>query len=407
MEHREVRGVCGQPAVLSNRARESFIVKYVVCIPDGCSDLPVPELDGATPLEAARTPVLDALAARGQVGLAQVIPPGMPPGSDVGNMSIFGYDPTRYHTGRSPIEAAALGLTLTPDQVAYRCNLVTVTDDGIMADFSGGHPDSALAAEVIAALDAELGGEVSFHAGVQYRHTMIAPAEWADAVCTPPHELSDLPVVGPQGPAGPKLAALEEASRSVVPRFGLKANRIWLWGQGFQPEMPSFREMHGVKAGMVSAVDLVRGIGALTGMTVANVPGATAWYDTNYEGKRDAALAGLADGADLYAIHVEASDEAGHEGNVAEKVRCLENWDQRILAGLIDGLDQMGPWRLLLLPDHATPLTTRSHIDDPVPYLIVDSEIDGPGGVYTEQGAASAEVVPGHHLMGRLLARAS
>ncbi|MYH73163.1 MAG: phosphoglycerate mutase [Acidimicrobiia bacterium] len=407
MEHREVRGVCGQPAVLSNRARESFIVKYVVCIPDGCSDLPVPELDGATPLEAARTPVLDALAARGQVGLAQVIPPGMPPGSDVGNMSIFGYDPTRYHTGRSPIEAAALGLTLTPDQVAYRCNLVTVTEDGIMADFSGGHPDSALAAEVIAALDAELGGEVSFHAGVQYRHTMIAPAEWADAVCTPPHELSDLPVVGPQGPAGPKLAALEEASRSVVPRFGLKANRIWLWGQGFQPEMPSFREMHGVKAGMVSAVDLVRGIGALTGMTVANVPGATAWYDTNYEGKRDAALAGLADGADLYAIHVEASDEAGHEGNVAEKVRCLENWDQRILAGLIDGLDQMGPWRLLLLPDHATPLTTRSHIDDPVPYLIVDSEIDGPGGVYTEQGAASAEVVPGHHLMGRLLARAS
>ena len=135
-------------------------------------------------------------------------------------------------------------------------------------------------------------------------------------------------------------------------------------------------------------------------------PGPTAWYDTNYEGKRDAALAGLADGADLYVIHVEASDEAGHEGNVAEKVRCLENWDQRILAGLVDGLNQMGPWRLLLLPDHATPLTTRSHIDDPVPYLIVDSEVDGPGGVYTEQGAASTEVVPGHHLMGRLLSRA-
>ena len=381
-------------------------MKYVVCIPDGCSDLPVPELDGATPLEAAHTPVLDALAARGQVGLAQVIPPGMPPGSDVGNMSIFGYDPVRYHTGRSPIEAAALGLTLAPDQVAYRCNLVTVTDEGIMADFSGGHPDSARAAEVIAALDAELGGEVSFHAGVQYRHTMVAPAEWADAVCIPPHELSDQPVVGPQGPAGPKLAALEQASRSVVPRFGLKANRIWLWGQGFQPEMPSFREMHGVEAGMVSAVDLVRGIGALTGMTVANVPGATAWYDTNYEGKRDAALAGLAGGADLYVIHVEASDEAGHEGNVAEKVRCLENWDQRILAGLVDGLNQMSPWRLLLLPDHATPLTTRNHIDDPVPYLIVDSEVDGPGGVYTEQGAATAEVVPGHRLMGRLLARA-
>ena len=380
-------------------------MKYVVCIPDGCADLPVPELEGATPLEVANTPVLEALAARGTVGLAEVIPPGMPAGSDVGNMSIFGYDPARYHTGRSPIEAAALGLTLTPDQVAYRCNLVTVTGDGVMADFAGGHPDSDRAAEVIAALDAESGGEVSFHAGVQSRHTMIAPAEWADAVCTPPHELSDQMVVGPQGPAGPKLAALEEVSRSVVPRFGLKANRIWLWGQGFQPDMPSFREMHGVEAGMVSAVDLVRGIGALTAMTVANVPGATAWYDTDYEGKRDAALAGLADGADLYVIHVEASDEAGHEGNVAEKVRCLENWDQRILAGLVDGLDQMGPWRLLLLPDHATPLATRSHIDDPVPYLMVDSEVDGPGGVYTEQGAASAEVVPGHHLMTRLLTR--
>ncbi len=380
-------------------------MKYVVCIPDGCADLPVPELDGATPLEAAHTPVLAALAARGWVGRAQVIPPGMPAGSDVGNMSIFGYDPARYHTGRSPIEAAAMGLTLAPEQVAYRCNLVTVTTDGIMADFAGGHPDSSRAAEVIAALDDELGGEVSFHAGVQYRHTMIAPAEWADAECVPPHELSDRPVVGPRGPAGPRLAALEEESRSVVTRFDLAANQIWLWGQGFQPDMPSFREMHGVEAGMVSAVDLVRGIGALTGMAVVDVAGATAWYDTNYEGKRDAALSGLAAGADLYAIHVEASDEAGHEGNVAEKVRCLENWDRRILAGLVEGLDGMGRWRLLLLPDHATPLTTRSHTDDPVPYLLVDSEIDGPGGVYTEQGAAAAELVPGHRLMGRLLAQ--
>ncbi len=378
-------------------------MKYVVCIPDGCSDLPVPELGGATPLEAAHTPVIDSLAARGTVGLAQVIPPGMPPGSDVGNMSIFGYDPTRYHTGRSPIEAAALGLTLTSEQVAFRCNLVTVTGDGIMADFSGGHPDSERAAEAIAALDAELGGEVSFHAGVQYRHTMIAPADWADAECTPPHEMSDLPVVGPQGPAGPKLAALETASRSVLARFDLKATQIWLWGQGFQPVMPSFQEMHGVDAGLVSAVDLVRGIGVLTEMTVTNVPGATAWYDTDYEGKRDAALDGLASGADLYVIHVEASDEAGHEGNVEEKVRCLENWDRRILADLVEGLDKMGPWRLLLLPDHATPLTLRGHVDDPVPYLLVDSETDGPGGTYTERGVSTAEPVPGHHLMPTLL----
>ncbi len=378
-------------------------VKYVVCIPDGCADLPVPELGGATPLEAARTPVLDALAARGKVGLAQVIPPGLPAGSDVGNMSIFGYDPCQYHTGRSPIEAAALGLRLTSEQVAYRCNLVTVSDDGVMADFAGGHPNSETAAKAIAALDAELSGEVRFHAGVQYRHTMIAPADWADAECIPPHELSDKPVVGPQGTAAPKLAALEEASREVLSRFDMKANRIWLWGQGFQPDMPSFRKKHGVEAGLVSAVDLVRGIGVLTEMTVTNVEGATAWYDTNYEGKRDAALAGLAAGADLYAIHVEASDEAGHEGNVEEKVRCLENWDSRILADLVVGLDKMGPWRLLLLPDHATPLTLRNHTDDPVPYLLVDSQHDGPGGTYTEQGAADTELVAGHQLMPRLL----
>ncbi len=378
-------------------------MKYVVCIPDGCADLPVPELEGATPLEAAHTPVLDALAARGTVGLAQVIPPGMPAGSDVGNMSIFGYDPACYHTGRSPIEAAALGLKLTPQQVAYRCNLVTVTDNGIMADFSGGHPTSEAAAEVIWALDAELGGEVSFYAGVQYRHTMVAPASWADAQCTPPHEITDKPVVVPVGPAAAKLAALEAASEPIVRRFGLKANRIWLWGQGFQPKMPSFATKHGVYAGMVTAVDLVRGIGVLTQMTISDVPGATGWYDTNYEGKRDAALAGLHAGADLYVIHVEASDEAGHEGNVAEKVRCLENWDSRILAGLIEGLDDMGPWRLLLLPDHATPLTLRGHTDQPVPYLLVDSEHDGPGGIYTERGAADTELVQGHHLMSRLL----
>jgi len=183
----------------------------------------------------------------------------------------------------------------------------------------------------------------------------------------------------------------------------MKANRIWLWGQGFQPDMPSFRKKHGVEAGLVSAVDLVRGIGVLTEMTVTNVEGATAWYDTNYEGKRDAALAGLAAGADLYAIHVEASDEAGHEGNVEEKVRCLENWDSRILADLVVGLDKMGPWRLLLLPDHATPLTLRNHTDDPVPYLLVDSQHDGPGGTYTERGASNTEIIAGHQLMSRLL----
>ncbi len=378
-------------------------MKYVVCIPDGCADEPVPALDGRTPLEVAHMPTLTRLAARGTVGRAQVIPEGLPPGSDVGNMSILGYDPALYHNGRASIEAAAMGLHLAPGEVAYRCNLVTVAGDGTMVDFAGGHPPSAAAAEVVGALQATLGGEVAFHAGVQYRHIMVAPADWAAADCTPPHDITGRPAVPPTGPAAPRLQALMDASREVLERFDLEATQVWFWGQGTSPQMPSFADRYGRTAGLVSAVDLVRGLGVLTGMEVVTVPGATAWYDTNYEGKRDAALAALAAGADLFVIHVEASDEAGHAGNVAEKVRSLENWDRRILTDLVAGLDELGPWRLLLLPDHATPLELRTHTSDPVPYLLADSATGGPGGVYTETATAGAPVVAGHRLMAELL----
>ena len=380
-----------------------MVVKYVVCIPDGCADEPVPALDGRTPLEVASMPTLRRLAARAEVGRARVIPEGLAPGSDVGNMSILGYDPALYHNGRASIEAAAIGLDLGDNEVAYRCNLATVADDGTMADFAGGHPSTTEAIAVVSALEAELGGEVSFHAGVQYRHIMIAPAAWADATCVPPHDLTGQPAVLPAGPAAPHLQKLMDASRDVLARFDVAANQIWLWGQGRSPQMPAFADRYGKSAGLVSAVDLVRGLGVLTGMDVVTVPGATAWYDTNYEGKRDAALASLEAGADLFVIHVEASDEAGHAGDVAEKVRSLENWDRRILADLVGGLDALGPWRLLLLPDHATPLVLRTHTSDPVPYLLVDSQTDGPGGAYTEPATATAPVVPGHRLMRELL----
>lgn len=379
-------------------------VKYVVCIPDGCADEPVPALDGRTPLEVAHMPTLASLAARGTLGRARVIPEGLPAGSDVGNMSILGYDPARYHNGRASIEAAAMGLHLAGDQVAYRCNLATVAG-GTMVDFAGGHPSTGEAAGVISALQAELGGEVSFHAGVQYRHIMVAPAAWAEADCVPPHDIIGQEAALPTGPAAPLLRSLMEASRDVLSRFDLEATQIWLWGQGRNPEMPSFADRYGRSAGLVSAVDLVRGLGVLTGMDVVTVPGATAWYDTNYEGKRDAALAGLAAGADLFVIHVEASDEAGHAGDAPEKVRSLENWDRRILTDLVAGLDELGPWRLLLLPDHATPLVLRTHTADPVPFVLVDSQIDGPGGSYTEAATAGAPVVAGHSLMGELLRR--
>ncbi|MDQ6911097.1 MAG: cofactor-independent phosphoglycerate mutase [Actinomycetota bacterium] len=379
-------------------------MKYVVCVPDGASDEPLAELGNRTPLGAAELPNLSALAARGEVGRAATIPAGMAPGSDVGNLSILGYDPARFHTGRAPIEAAAMGLHLEPDQVAYRCNLVTVGSDGTMVDFAGGHPSTDDAGEVIAALQKELGDdEISFHSGVQYRHILVVPTSWEEADCVPPHDLTGKPAILPTGPAAGRLRALMDASREIVGESDLLANQVWLWGQGRQPKLPSFTSVHGIRAGLVSAVDLVRGLGVLAGIPVTTVEGATGWYDTNYEGKRDACLQALADGADLFLIHVEASDEAGHAGDVQAKVEALENWDSRILGPLVDGLDGLGPWRLLLLPDHPTPLATRTHTSDPVPYLLVDSAARGPGGVYSEVATAKSSAVPGHTLMSRLV----
>jgi 2,3-bisphosphoglycerate-independent phosphoglycerate mutase len=384
-------------------------VKYVICVPDGCADEPLARLGGRTPLEVASMPTLARLAARGEVGRAAVIPPKMAPGSDVGNMSILGYDPSRYHTGRAPIEAAALGLRLRPDQVAYRCNIVAIGSDGTMADFAGGHPSSEAAARVIQALDAELGsgagGDVEFHAGVQYRHIVVAPASWAEALCVPPHDLTGHPALLPRGAAAPRLIELMDASRPIVGASPLAATQVWLWGQGFQPRLPSFAAATGRRGALVTAVDLVRGLGVLSGMDIVEVSGATGWFDTDYEGKRDAALRTLAGGADLFLVHVEATDEAGHAGDLDEKIKALEAWDARILDGLVEGLDALGPWRLLLLPDHATPIERRTHTADPVPYLLVDSEVDGLGGVYSEPATAGSTPVAGHEMLGRLLAR--
>lgn len=381
-------------------------MKYVVCVPDGCADEPCDDLGGRTPLEVADMPNLHRLAATAEVGRAAVIPEGMAPGSDVGNMSILGYDPGAFHTGRAPIEAAALGVELADDEAAFRCNLVRVEDD-LMADFAGGHPTSEDAAVVIAELQERLGGpveggDVSFHPGVQYRHITVTPGSWADAACTPPHDLSDKPVVLPTGPAAPHLIDLMERSRPIVGPSALQANQIWLWGQGTRPHLPSFGDTYRLDAGLVTAVDLVKGLGVLASMATLEAEGATGWYDTNYEGKRDVALEALNDWADLFVIHVEATDEAGHAGNAAEKVRALENWDARILAGLVEGLDSIGPWRLLLLPDHATPLHLKTHTPDPVPYLLYDPERPAEGGTYTEAGVAERPVVAGHELMERL-----
>ncbi|MDQ1507210.1 MAG: 2,3-bisphosphoglycerate-independent phosphoglycerate mutase [Actinomycetota bacterium] len=389
-------------------------MRYVVCIPDGAADEPLSELGGRTPLEAAAMPNLARLAAAGEVGRAAVIPAGMPPGSDVGNMAILGYDPARYHTGRAPIEAAAMGIDLQPGQVAYRCNLVTLDDaqsPAIMVDFSAHHIATELSTPIIEAVDAELGGGrdgVRFHPGVMYRHVMVAPAELAKADCVPPHDLTGKPVVLPDGPAAAELRRIMEASKEIVrakaAELGADATQVWLWGQGTRPMLPSFESRWGLTGRLVTAVDLIRGLGVLSGIDPVEVPGATGYYDTDYEAKRDACLASLADRA-LFVIHVEASDEAGHNGEADRKVEALENWDRRIIGPLVEALDDLGPWRLFLMPDHATPCALRTHTSEPVPYLIYDPADPGPGGVYTESGVAACPTVPAHELMARFLQR--
>ncbi|MBV8950554.1 MAG: cofactor-independent phosphoglycerate mutase [Actinobacteria bacterium] len=387
------------------------MAKYVVLVPDGCADQPIEELDGRTPLEAASMPNLRRMAARGEVGRAQVIPPGLPPGSDVGNLAILGYDPARFHTGRAPIEAAAMGVALAPGEVAYRCNLVTIDDAGTMVDFAAGHPTNEQSHVIIAALDDALGqgrDGVKFHAGVEYRHLAVLPSALADAVCVPPHDLTGQRAQLPTGSAAGKLIDLMDASRDVVTRVardvGSSASQIWLWGQGVRPQLPPFAARFGVSGRLSSAVDLVRGLGVLTGLEVVDVEGATAGFDNDYAAQRDACLESLAD-LDFFLLHVEATDEAGHQGDVDEKVGALESWDRDVIGPLLDALPELGAHRILLLPDHATPCVLRTHTSDPVPYVLYDSEHEAAGGVYTEAATAAASQVPAHGLMARLLAR--
>jgi 2,3-bisphosphoglycerate-independent phosphoglycerate mutase len=390
-------------------------VRYVVFVPDGCADVPLDALGGRTPLEAARMPRLAQLAARAEVGRADVIPDGLPPGSDVGNMAILGFDPARYHTGRAPIEAAAMGVELGPNEVAYRCNLVTMTDDEtpVMVDFAAGHISSEQSHPIVAALDAALGRGregVRFHPGVEYRHLCVVPSDWGDAHCTPPHDLTGMPAVFPTGPSAPKVQALMDASRAVVRDAALavdaSATQIWLWGQGVKPALPNFRDTYGVAGRMSSAVDLVQGLGVLTGIDVVDVPGATAGFDNDYAAQAQACLRSLED-RDLFVVHIEATDEAGHQGLVDVKVDALERWDTDVVGPIVDALDAgTEPYRILMLPDHATPCTIMTHTSQSVPYLLFDSTRDAAGGEYTEPATASSPPVAAHTLMGRLLARA-
>jgi 2,3-bisphosphoglycerate-independent phosphoglycerate mutase len=278
-----------------------------------------------------------------------------------------------------------------------------------MVDFAAGHVSSEQSHVIIAALEEALGGGrdgVHFHPGVEYRHLCVVPGALGDAECVPPHDLTGQPVVLPTGPSAAALIALMEASKPVVARaaadVGSVATQIWLWGQGTRPVLPDFAAVNGVTGRLSSAVDLVRGLGVLSGIEVLDVPGATAGFDNDYVAQREAALASLAD-RDLFLLHVEATDEAGHQGAVDEKVASLERWDADVIGPLVDALGDT-PFRVLLLPDHATPCAARTHTSAPVPYLLYGTDRPGPGGEYTERAVAGATPVPGHALMARLLA---
>lgn len=379
-------------------------LKYLCLIPDGVADQPCDELGGRTPLDAAEIPTIRSWAQAGVTGRSRNVPRGFPPGSDVAIMSILGLNPSSYFTGRAPLEAAAMGIKLADDQVAYRCNLVTV-EDGVMKDFSAGHITTEAAKPLVAALDDALGGDgISFVPGVGYRHICIVPEGFGEAQATPPHDLSDKEVVLPSGPAAAKLIELMEASREVLAKADPsgKATQMWLWGQGKQPSAPSFEDRYGMRGAIITAVDLVRGLGILTDLDVIEVPGATGYYDTDYAAKAKYAVESL-DRHDFCLVHVEATDEAGHEGRLDLKIEALENFDSKVCAHLRDALDGED-YRVLLLPDHPTPVAIKTHTDEPVPYLIYDSSHQGPGGIMTEAATADSEPIAGHELLGTLFA---
>ncbi|MHB1326194.1 MAG: cofactor-independent phosphoglycerate mutase [Thermoleophilia bacterium] len=375
-------------------------MKYLVLIPDGSADDPRAELGGRTPLQAAETPNFDRLAHAGTVGLVKTIPDGFAPGSDVANLCVLGYDPHIYYSGRAPLEAASLGIDLHKDDVAFRCNLVYI-EESCLRDFSAGHIDTVSASRLISYLQENLGtGDASFFPGLSYRHIMVSKGRALEALCTPPHDITGKPFEPflPKGQGGSWLRGLMEESALLLAEHPVNqkrilegkspANMIWLWGQGTAPKMPSFHERFGLQGSVISAVDLVKGLGKYAGLEVIEVPGATGWLDTDYAAKARYTLEQL-ESKDFIYVHVEAPDEASHSGDSAAKVEAIEHFDLLLLGSLLEGLKEFPEHRVLILPDHATPLATKTHNAEPVPFLLYDSSSRGEKDQSFDEASAS------------------
>lgn len=361
-------------------------MKWVIIIPDGCADFPVESLGGKTPLQAAKVPNMDRIAAAGVVGRSDNVPRVFTPGSEVANMSLFGYDPNKFFTGRAPIEAAAQGIQLGPYDWAIRCNLVTV-ENQIMVDFTADHISSDEATEMLRTAQEKLGGsQLEFVPGVSYRNLLIYRGQSAsdvpfssDTRTTAPHDLTDESIENdfPKGPGCELLCRLMEESEGVFKDHPVNQKRIaagkkpatnlWLWGLGKTPQLPSFESLHGCRGAMITAVDLLRGLAALIGWDRIEVVGATGYLDTNYAGKGQAAIEALKT-HDIVCVHIEATDEASHEGRVDEKIKALEAIDHHIVGPLLDALEKTGDYRVLVMPDHPTPVSTKKHAHGWVPF---------------------------------------
>lgn len=399
-------------------------MKYVVVLGDGMADEPIAELDGKTPLAYAKTPMMDQLAATGEVGLAKTIPTGMKPGSDTANLAVLGYDPEKYYSGRSPLEALSIGVPMLATDIALRCNTVTLSDEpGVpyaertIIDHSSDEISTEDAAVLIEAVREAFETETyKFYVGTSYRHCLI----WANGVVqdiTPPHDILGK-VIGDYLPEDPKLREMMEKSFDILDNHPLnvarakagknKANSLWFWGAGTRPALSSFSDKTGKRGAMISAVDLLKGIAVGAGMQVLHVEGATGGLTTNYEGKAAAAAKALLDdGNDFAYIHVEAPDEMGHQGSIENKVKSIEYLDQRVIQPLYEALAASGEdFRILVMPDHPTPIRLRTHTGDPVPYLLFDSRAQSGTGVLYNEAAAETTgiyVEHGYTLIDKLL----